>query len=426
MQRARRRTLVCVTFAVAALTQAASPSQPEEPPREWIDAATGHRVVRLSDRPGLASLYFHQNPYTATADKMVVSSPQGLWTIGLATRVNKPLVEGRASHLVVGRKTRKAFYIQRDIVYETDVDTGETRKILQHPRLRTGSGFGISADEGYLAGSFVTDDTREPAGARAGGQAPQNPQATPPPTASSLETRWAARLPMAIYTLEIATGKLNIVYQSNDWLNHVVMSPTDPTLIMYCHEGPWHKVDRIWTIRADGSNRRLMHERTMEMEIAGHEFFSSDGKTIWYDLQTPKSKVFWLAGVEIDTGNRTRYPIAREEWSVHFNISPDGKLFAGDGGGPKSVAAPGNGQWIYLFTPTGGGKLTAKRLVDLARHDYQLEPNPTFTPDQKWIVFRSNMHGETHTYAVEVDSPSGRTAAEAGKTSHHLRRGGTP
>lgn len=408
----RISAFLCISCAIAAIVQASGPSRPpEDPPREWIDASTGHRVVRLSDKAGLASLYFHQNPYTATGDKMVVSSPEGLWTIDLATRVNTPLVQGRVSHLVVGRKTRKAYYIQQDTVYETSLDTGETRKILQHPRIRTGSGFGISADEKHLAGSFITRDRPESAPAAAPAAAssnppaaprPPNPQATPPPTASSLETRWAARLPMAIYTLEIATGKLHIVYEANDWLNHVVMSPADPTLIMYCHEGPWHKVDRIWTIRTDGSNRRLMHARTMDMEISGHEFFSADGRTIWYDLQTPKSEVFWLAGVEIDSGKRTRYPIAREEWSVHFNDSPDGKLFAGDGGGPKSVAAPGNGQWIYLFTPTPDGKLVAKRLVDLSKHDYQLEPNVTFTPDQKWIVFRSNMHGATHTYAVEV------------------------
>ena len=398
-----RAGVLCMSCAIAGvLLSVGAASFSEEPPREWIDRATGHRIVRLSDRAGLASLYFHQNPYTASGDQMVVASPDGLWTIDLATRANKPLVQGRASHLVVGRKTRKAFYIQNDTVLETSLDTGATRKILQHPRIRTGSGFGISADEKLLAGSFVTED--RPASDARGAAPPQrpNPQATPPPTASSLESRWAARLPMAIYTLDIATGTLRIVYEANDWLNHVIMSPTDPGLIMYCHEGPWHKVDRIWTIRTDGSNRRLMHERTMDMEIAGHEFFSNDGRTIWYDLQTPKSKVFWLAGVEIGSGMRTRYPVPREEWSVHFNISPDGKLFAGDGGGPNSVAAPGNGQWIYLFTPTAGGKLAARRLVDLSAHDYQLEPNVTFTPDQKSIVFRSNMHGATHTYAVEL------------------------
>jgi len=40
--------------------------------------------------------------------------------------------------------------------------------------------------------------------------------------------------------------------------------------------------------------------------------------------------------------------------------------------------------------------------VNLARHDYSLEPNVTFTPDMQWIVFRSNMFGPTHVYAVAV------------------------
>src|SRR5262249_2575366 len=35
-----------------------------EPPREWIDPSTGHRVIRLSTEPGSSSLYFHQNAYT--------------------------------------------------------------------------------------------------------------------------------------------------------------------------------------------------------------------------------------------------------------------------------------------------------------------------------------------------------------------------
>jgi oligogalacturonide lyase len=189
-------------------------------------------------------------------------------------------------------------------------------------------------------------------------------------------------------------------------------------------------VDRTWLIRADGNGLTKVHPRTMEMEIAGHEFFSADGQTVWYDLQTPRSVDFWLAGYEIKTGRRTWYHLNRDEWSVHYNISPDGKLFAGDGGGPSSVAnraadgkalnPPGNGQWIYLFRPEKlkmrglpeqseglmhAGVFKAERLVDLSHHNYRLEPNVTFTPDGQWIVFRSNMHGPTHVYAVEVAKP---------------------
>jgi len=38
----------------------------------------------------------------------------------------------------------------------------------------------------------------------------------------------------------------------------------------------------------------------------------------------------------------------------------------------------------------------------MAKHDYSLEPNVHFTPDMKWIVFRSNLHGAVHVYAVEI------------------------
>jgi len=206
---------------------------------------------------------------------------------------------------------------------------------------------------------------------------------------------------MRLYTINIKTGEVKTFHPSTDWLNHVQFSPTDPTLLMFCHEGPWHKVDRIWIIRTDGTGLQKIHTRTMDMEIAGHEFFSPDGKIIWYDLQTPRSQVFWLAGHVLATGEKIKYRIEREHWSVHYNVSPNGKLFAGDGGGPNSVAAPGNGQWIYLFTPKKG-IFTVERLVNLAKHDYRLEPNVTFTPDGKWVVFRSNMHGASHVYAVEV------------------------
>src|SRR5262249_52907053 len=114
----------------------------------------------------------------------------------------------------------------------------------------------------------------------------------------------------------------------------------------------------------------------------------------------------------------TWYHLQRDEWSVHYNISPDGSLFAGDGGGEGMVAHARHGKWIYLFhpeplPPVNGPKPSAanlirpvvfcsERLVNMAKHDYALEPNANFTPDGKWIVFRSNMFGPTHVFAVEV------------------------
>lgn len=386
-----------VVVLLALITTCAISVVAQEPPREWIDPDTGHRVIRLTEEPGSQSLYFHQNPYTATGDKMVFTSPTGLYAYNFKTGKAELLAEGRVGSLVVGPKTRQAYYFKGDSVYATHLDTRETRLIVKRAELRTGSGFGINADETLLGGSYVE-----------GGQRFVNPTPPTPGQPSDsyagkenmMRLRLAAKLPMALYSIDIKTGEVKPFYHSTDWLNHVQFSPSDPTLMMFCHEGPWHLIDRVWTIKTDGTEKRLMHKRTMDMEIAGHEFFGP-GNMVWYDLQTPKSQVFWLAGVNVVTNKTIRYKVAREEWSVHFNVSPDGKLFAGDGGGPNSVAAPGNGQWIYLFVPDGD-HLRTEKLVNLAKHNYGLEANVTFTPDQKWIVFRSNMLGPTHVYAVEV------------------------
>jgi oligogalacturonide lyase len=172
-------------------------------------------------------------------------------------------------------------------------------------------------------------------------------------------------------------------------------------------------------VRVDGSGLTKLHTRTINMEIAGHEFFGPDGKSVWYDLQTPRGEDFWVAGYELATGKRTWFHLDRNEWSVHFNVSPDGTLFAGDGGDNEMVAHAPDGKWIYLFRPKrvpdvagirnpasdsliDAGVFQSERLVNMSRHDYRLEPNIHFTPDQKWLVFRSNMHGPMHVYAVEL------------------------
>ncbi len=406
-------------------------AQQKDPPREWIDPDTGHRVIRLSDEPGSASLYFHQNAYTPDGEKLIITTPTGLSTINLKTRAIEKVVEGRVNVIITGKRTGNVYYVRNRVVYATDLKSKATREIAKLPPGASVST--VNADETLLAGTVdeltakAIAEGRAPgtpgANAPSGNPAPDAPQ---PPRADAypgkgamMERRLAERRPLRLITISTRTGEVKTLLKSTDWLNHIQFSPADPTLLMFCHEGPWHKVDRTWTIRTDGSALTQIHHRTINMEIEGHEFFSSDGKMIWYDLQTPRSEVFWLAGYNVATGERIWYHLERSEWSVHFNVSPDGKLFAGDGGGPNSVAAPGNGQWIYLFRPemvpdrTDGvvpnskaliqaGLFKAEKLVNLAKHNYSLEPNVTFTPDMKWIVFRSNMFGPTHVFAVEI------------------------
>jgi oligogalacturonide lyase len=390
----------------------------DPPPKTWIDPDTGHRVVRLTDEPNSASLYFNQNGYTADGKKMVYTSPAGIYVLDLATKATKVVVPGRARIIVTGHKTQNVYYIRGDEVLATDVDTLETRTIGKLPR--RGSIATVNADETLLAGTYIEGegvDYNQQAGQQAQTQPTNQLQNLVQPLnkGQMMEQRLAAHLPMAMFTLNAKSGEVKVIHRATDWLNHLEFSPTDPTLLMFCHEGPWHKVDRIWTIRSDGTQRTKIHTRTMAMEIFGHEFWSQDGKTIWYDLQTPRGEDFWLAGYNVENGTKTWYHLQRDEWSIHFNVTKDGTLFCGDGGDPGQVAHAKNGQWIYLFRPelarsqginepgmVQPGVFRAEKLVNMAKHNYRLEPNVSFTPDAKWVVFRSNMFGDTYAFAVEV------------------------
>jgi oligogalacturonide lyase len=392
-----------------------------EPPLEWVDPDTGHRIIRLSRDGGTESLYFHQNAFTPDGGKMVMLTPDGVATVNLKTRQIDLVVPGVArttnsvAGVVVGRKSPTLYYSRwngsNSVAYATDLETRATRQIGILPGSgRGGSLATVNADETWLAGSYLEGRPTNLA------RVFRDPQRS---KGQWMEERFQLHLPMRLFTMDIKTGGVHTFNPSTDWLNHVQASPTDPDLLMFCHEGPWHWLDRIWTVRPSGGEPQLVHRRTMEMEIAGHEFFGADGRMIWYDLQTPRGEDFWVGGHEIATGQQTWYHLERNQWSVHYNVSRDGSLFAGDGGDEGMVAHAPDGKWICLFRPEldrarGGaglpekaglvkpGVFHAERLVNMKNHDYSLEPNVNFTPDGKWIVFRSNMFGPAHVFAVEV------------------------
>jgi oligogalacturonide lyase len=403
----RRLAFLMALFAVAALAA-------DDPPREWVDPATGHRVIRLTDEPDSASLYFNQNGYTPDGKRMVYTTPDGVSVLDLATRASRRVVEGRVRLLEAGRKNARVYYVKDGAAWWADIDSAASHRIGALPP--RGSVSTVNADERLLAGTYIEGTSGRDYGGRSrGGGAQVHALDQPKNKGQLMEQRWEARLPMAMFTMDVNTGQVRVIHRSHEWLNHLLFSPSDPSLLLFCHEGPWHKVDRIWTIRTNGTQLTKVHMRTMAMEIFGHEFWSADGTTIWYDLQTPRGEDFWVAGYNVETHARTWYHLQRNEWSIHFNVSRDGKLFCGDGGDPGQVAHAPEGEWIYLFHPelienrgvqdpgfVQPGVLRAEKLVNMSRHRYRLEPNVSFTPDGNWVVFRSNMFGPAYVFAAEV------------------------
>jgi oligogalacturonide lyase len=466
--------LASVLLPLACIAQT-RPGDPM-PPRSWVDKDTGHRVWRLSDEANSGGFYFNVNAYTPDGKQMIYTAPDGIHVMDMATRATKLLVAnppaadtaatgpvpGIVHALVVGHKTNSVFFTKTGVnhvtsVYKADTNTGVVKKLVDLPAKR--SIVSVNADETLAAGTYIVGDATgkeygsnlPAAGAPAApatdnkvASAVQGPHYQPANKGAMMEARLAARLPLVLFTIRLEPGPhgekpgtITTLLHSTDWVNHLLFSPTDPHLLMYCHEGPWQKVDRIWMIHTDGTHNTLIHKRTMLMEIAGHEFWGLDGETIWYDWQYPKGEDFFLAGRNLKTGQRIAYHMQRNEWSIHFNLTKDLDLFTGDGGDPGQVARAQDGEWIELFHPQmikGGpgalnsptfwqpGVFHSEHLVNMSHHYYREEPNVRFSPDKKLVIFTSNMFGPSYVFGAEVDKAVDPPASDVVSTPELAKR----
>ena len=461
--------------AFAADAPAATAPAPE-PPTDWIDSSTGHRVIRLSTEPGSSTLYFHDNSYTPKGDKLIFNTPSGVAAMDISKLGTKPpkfeIVVSGVRGANMARRTREV-YVQRgggrggggrgfgggtNVVAAIQPADAQNPATTNQPPAgrggRGGRGFGGGGGPVYAvnvdtkAERLVTnavstvincDETFGYILLRGDAAIDPSGKATPPPArpyVAQLQRMFPGKkledlTPDQQYSVQkeegLARGTLAPQPAAYTFINlktserktggyqfgnpdHQQFNPTIPNLLLYAHEGTWHEVDRTWTIHTDTTGMKLMHKRTMDMEINGHEWWSFDGKTVWYDLQTPRSEDFWIGGVNIDTGKETRYHITRDTWGVHFTSSRDNTLFASDGGDASQVSYSTNGMWMNIFRVQRDGTVAHERLANMSKHNYVtgggrggVEPNCSITPDKKWVIFTGQFApGQRHVYAVEI------------------------
>ncbi len=134
------------------------------PPTEWIDPDTGHRIVQLSTEPGSESIYFNLNPFTPDGKKMVITTPDGISTVDLKTHAVEKIITGRVHIIMVGHKTGKIYFGEikvengqtNRLVCSVDPGTKAVTEILKLPRGQQVDT--VNADETLLAGTIIYRD----------------------------------------------------------------------------------------------------------------------------------------------------------------------------------------------------------------------------------------------------------------------------
>lgn len=374
-------------------------------PDEWVDKDTHHRIIRLTRRSGNnKSFYFNNNPFVGS--EMIFGgsksrkaawnwwddNKKGPWRQMFAVDLNTLKIRQVTNEIypvnteIVCAATHELFFQRADSVFAVNTDNGKSRVVGVLPM--KGAINCVNCNGTLLAGKI---------------DAPQEDAISKThPGKTSFNAIYEAKLKRTLFILDTKTGVTDTIFSDRAWLNHLQFSPTDPDFLMFCHEGPWQDVDRIWTMNVKSHEApKLMHKRTMYREIAGHEWFGASGRYVYFDLQKPRSVKFYVGKVDIQNGTEQDTELPRSAWSVHYTTSWDEKFLVGDGGSPTSVAHSPEDQWIYKFT-YDGDHFKTERLVNMKHHNYKMEPNVHLSPDDRWVIFRAEFGGHTDVYAVEL------------------------
>jgi Tol biopolymer transport system component len=189
----------------------------------------------------------------------------------------------------------------------------------------------------------------------------------------------------------------------------------------------------IRVMRADGSGDRKVTRRNGGATTS----WTPDGRFLVYD-EPEVYETFAVRSdirvVEVETG-RVR-PLTRGARAREPDVSPDGRTVVFvrqeadhselatigiDGAGPRDLtASPPGTQWSDPCWSPAGDRVTAGRwqpggwldivLLDMASgelteltHDRAKDVEPVFTPDGRYILFRSDRDGVSNVYALRMD-----------------------
>jgi oligogalacturonide lyase len=451
-------SLLLLASAAVSVGQKAADAQAAQTkiiPFSWTDADNGYHVIRLTNDPGSSGLESHSNAFTPDGKDMIYRSEFGIRVLSLATRKVKTIVPGRVESLAVGTKTRRVFFTRgTDIyLYVADIDTGAITKVGNLP-LRANV-MSVNSDETLLVGDNI-EGVMDPnyqafhlmASKEVGKELKADPTLKLSPDEieertkdEAMKMRAAANIPEDLFTVDLQTGRVTTILKTTDWIGYAQFSPTDPTLILYTHEGMYYETNRVWTIRSDGSQNQLIHQRTAKEESATKEFWSPDGKTIWYEWQKPRNKNFAMVAYDVATGERRLFKMEKDQRSISYCLASGGFIV---GAGRNSEAArraasePGHlnlqsKQSIEILYPVLADRNTLAdpqfsgmfnthdemteaypdaryagwfrraTIVSMVKNDYtKLEPNIRVSPDNRLVIFTSNMLGPTYIFAVEL------------------------
>lgn len=371
---------------------------------EFADPDTGVRVTRLTPPDVVCPRnYFYQKAFTRDGSQLIFGGEFdgvfNVWMLDLASRRARQLTEGKGDNYhgaYLSPDDRYLFYTKAGREHRrVDLATLEEEVIYTVPEGWRGAGT-------WVANSACTHI--------AGMEMLQTDQVTGGTGWERFQRQFERQPLERLISIDIARREARVVYEQKRYMGHPMYRPFDDRTMGFCHEGPHDLVDaRMWLIDADGTRLRKVKEHAPG-EACMHEFWVPDGSKLVYVsyVKGEQERFIWAADpVTLENECLMAMPPC-----AHLMSNFDGSLIVGDGAGQLGDVADKDGHafeadpWIHLFDTR------ARKHRKICRHDSSWQeykgntqvnhPHPSFTPDEKRVLFSSDREGCCALYLADL------------------------
>jgi len=207
-----------------------------------------------------------------------------------------------------------------------------------------------------------------------------------------------------LINIDLHTGERQVILQEKRWLGHPIYRPFDDNTVAFCHEGPRDAIDaRMWLINQDGSNLRKVRQHDAG-ESFTHEFWVPDSSALYYVEHKENDQQRYLFSADPATlENRQLMAIPP---CSHLMSNHDGSLIVGDGAPHNTGDISHNDPFIWVFDIKNGTQKaicqhnTSWKVLDGDRQ--VTHPHPSYSPDNKWVLYTSDEEGMPALYLAQV------------------------
>ena len=338
----------------------------------YIDAETGLEITMLTTSAAKDDKIYQTHPnWTADEQNIIFMSDRSgtnqYFVISVKTGVIVQLTDDQEpGNTCLSRKSNQMYYISDNKIWDLDIDSilNCNQKKLKHEFRQKVADL---PEDVSLSGTISIDSSEK---------------------AIYMGVQYNADS-WGLLALDIDTVEYSKIIDTEFRVGHCQAHTSISGLIMYCWETGGDSEQRMWTVKADGSENGPFYKETYD-EWVTHEVWWGSNKalfTIWPKNEEMLKKPYGIAYVSIE--DKSLHILnQRKYW--HTGGSPDGKWAVGD---------TFNGELYIVNGETGKSRLLTQ---GHRPRGATVHPHPSFSPDGSSILFCSEKNGNWDLFLVKL------------------------